>query len=465
MSDLADEVCSLRSVELLRICYAGKLDAVLKNGIWYVNCDHLLALVNAKDAIDTTLRGDPIFAFIITKCLSDSKDEKRFQALFQLPEVGVVYAIESANFPGMLKIGKTMKPMKVRLSCINCAIPSNPFCMVDKFKTFNCAVSERNAHNRFHAQHESKEIFRLTHDELRCYFTLQKQAFQKEALMRSLTVRVNRAKADAFDMWRESAAKTLAAKMFGDAVDGVRLEEVPSLLMKLPGTMRKPTRAKLCAHFEVLVTSLQQSSGTKRRYENVSVDEPDAKRANLAGSQESPQAIHVARNNEIIFDAFQKYMEIQERAQDPKARSTFSEMLMNNTQTLLATPAIDKPQPEPGYIYCLQSNRYPDEVKIGRAKKIKPRIYKINKEYRDQNEDIVLTYRYSVRTLDYKRDEKLAHDYFASVREPCKGELFRTTPEKVRDFFEREIRPRYHQECATDVDMDEGEEEDMDIEI
>ena len=185
------------------------------------------------------------------------------------------------------------------------------------------------------------------------------------------------------------------------------------------------------------------------------------KRVCIAQSQESPQAIHVARNNEIIFDAFQKYMEIQERAQDPKARSTFSEMLMNNTQTLLATPAIDKPQPEPGYIYCLQSSRYPDEVKIGRA----PRIYKINKEYRDQNEDIVLTYRYSVRTLDYKRDEKLAHDYFASVREPCKGELFRTTPEKVRDFFEREIRPRYHQECATDVDMDEGEEEDMDVEI
>ena len=158
------------------------------------------------------------------------------------------------------------------------------------------------------------------------------------------------------------------------------------------------------------------------------------KRVCIAQSQDSLRPAYMGRH-EFIGNLIAEYRDLNGGDIDTKARATLSEMLISNARDFLATPvvaALDKPQPEPGYIYCLQSNRYPDEVKIGRAKKIKPRIYKINKEYRDQNEDIVLTYRYSVRTLDYKRDEKLAHDYFASVREPCKGELFRTTPEKVR---------------------------------
>jgi tetratricopeptide (TPR) repeat protein len=163
--------------------------------------------------------------------------------------------------------------------------------------------------------------------------------------------------------------------------------------------------------------------------------------------------------------AFEQYLvALQIDPEDEVAREEWGGLFLNIARQAAVGLGIEKPQPEPGYIYCFQSSRHPDEVKIGRAKKIKPRIYKINKEYRDQNEDIVLTYRYSVRTLDYKRDEKLAHTYFAASR--VKGEIFRTSVESVRRFFNESILPGSRLEAGQELlefmDVEEGENMECD---
>jgi T5orf172 domain len=66
------------------------------------------------------------------------------------------------------------------------------------------------------------------------------------------------------------------------------------------------------------------------------------------------------------------------------------------------------------YVYCMQSQEHPDIVKIGRSQDVKARVVKINYERKDDP----LIYRYSVRSLDSVRDEKLAHAEFAAFRVP-----------------------------------------------
>lgn len=310
-------VQSLRSPELLHICEAGKLDAYLEDGQWYVDIEDLLALVNARDALDRTMGMNGFVCALFAGGLCGPSERQRFNALFRLPEVGMVYAIESANFPGVLKIGKTSTPMRVRLSSINCAIPVNPFYEVDKFKSFDIKTSEREAHAHFRAQHEVKELFRLTHDEMRAYFTLQKQGFKKEALRRALTVRANRAKADFFSAWRQEAADELATKLLRNELDtcmGARLEDVPSLIKKLPGTMRLPTRAKLAAHFEELVAASQQCVGKKRRRESTDTGH---------------ELVELEARRKLIRDVMNDYVQMEERVKSDVAREEFSKLFLS----------------------------------------------------------------------------------------------------------------------------------------
>ena len=115
------------------------------------------------------------------------------------------------------------------------------------------------------------------------------------------------------------------------------------------------------------------------------------------------------------------------------------------------------------------SSRHADEVKIGQTDNVRRRLAEVNRYYRERGIDLVFTYQYSVRTLDAEGDEKLAHAHFAAVRLPGRGELFRTTPESVRDFFDREIKPRYllengARDCEpVDMDVEEVDDADMDI--
>ena len=86
---------------------------------------------------------------------------------------------------------------------------------------------------------------------------------------------------------------------------------------------------------------------------------------------------------------------------------------------------------------------YPYEVKIGHTNNIKSRLSRLNREYHARGLDIVLTHAYSTPSHDGHRDERLAHEHFRAARVPGLGELFRTTPESVRDYFAQVVEPRY----------------------
>ena len=88
-------------------------------------------------------------------------------------------------------------------------------------------------------------------------------------------------------------------------------------------------------------------------------------------------------------------------------------------------------------------------MKIGYTGNVKERISKLNYQQMRDGLDDPMIYRYSVRTLYPERDEKQAHIEFAAFRLTKKEELFRTTPESVRDYFNKVLRPRYLIESGT----------------
>ena len=196
---------------------------------------------------------------------------------------------------------------------------------------------------------------------------------------------------------------------------------------------------------------------------------PPAKRFCITAPQDTMQAVYVSRN-EWIFDAYQKYMEIQERVTDPVAKAAFSGMLVSNTQALIATPpvlSIEKSRAKKGHVYCFQSTAQPELVKIGLTTgAVKQRLHQVNYQSKVEKTNGPFVYKYSVRSLDIERDEKLAHAHFAAVRLPGRGELFRTTPESVLDFFERVIKPGHGMESgeAADMEVEEMDCADMDVE-
>ena len=251
----------------------------------------------------------------------------------------------------------------------------------------------------------------------------------------------------------------------------VTFDHALELVMVLPGQVAKQFRVKACdilkrymAGDASLVKEIEANAASNapvNRLAKASIT-PVAKRACLAQPQDAMQAACNARK-EHIYDTYQKYMEIQERVVDPTAKAAFSEMLLSNTQALLATPLVpapDKPRQKDGYVYCFQSAGQPDVVKIGFTNNRKIRLGAVNRQRKREGINDPFVCRYSVRTLDAERDEKFAHAHFAAVRLPGVGELFRTTAESVRDFFERDIKPRYLKESgigdydASDVDMD-----------
>ena len=129
--------------------------------------------------------------------------------------------------------------------------------------------------------------------------------------------------------------------------------------------------------------------------------------------------------------------------------------------------AVEKSRAKKGHVYCFQSTAQPELVKIGLTTgAVKQRLHQVNYQSKVEKTNGPFVYRYSVRSLDIERDEKLAHAHFAAVRLPGRGELFRTTPESVLDFFERVIKPGHGMESgeAADMEVEEMDCADMDVE-
>ena len=179
------------------------------------------------------------------------------------------------------------------------------------------------------------------------------------------------------------------------------------------------------------------------------------------------------RRRNFICDSYERYQQCTGGDIATEVRQEYNKAMLEIFRC--ANPSssiIEKPRLKNGFVYCFQSNQHPDEVKIGCTTNVKLRLYQVNKQYKDRSIDIVLSYRYSVRTLDAEGDEKLAHAHFASVRLPGPGELFRTTPESVLDFFDTVIKPRYVKDAGdidggdvTDMDMDADDVDDMDMDV
>ena len=259
--------------------------------------------------------------------------------------------------------------------------------------------------------------------------------------------------------------KFLIKKLTGNGKWPVKLvtfEHALELVMVLPGTAAKAFRVQACdilkrffAGDQTLHAQIDQnatSTAPINVFARVAVApggaEPVAKRVCLAQSQDAHDARN-ERNYTHICNAYEKYMEIQNNVKDPVARASFSDGLVSNMQNFIAQPTGEKPQPAYKYVYCLQSKGQPDVVKIGYTGNVKERIQRINYIRKREGVDDPLLYCHSVRTLYPERDEKHAHMEFEAFRVEGGGELFRTTPESVRDYFNKVLKPRYLIESST----------------
>ena len=81
-------------------------------------------------------------------------------------------------------------------------------------------------------------------------------------------------------------------------------------------------------------------------------------------------------------------------------------------------------------------------IKIGKAKDLKQRLSSGNTFCAPAKHAVVA----AVPSFNPTRDEKAAHEYFATRR--CVGEFFRVTKQEVQCFFNTHIMPLYQQELS-----------------
>lgn len=252
-----------------------------------------------------------------------------------------------------------------------------------------------------------------------------------------------------------------------------------ALVMVLPGDIAKTARSQCCELIARFIAGDQTlhpeinanansteplpsiARASLKSHAAVDAQVANAKRACIAQPQDAVRAAYEMRRK-IIHDTLDDIATLETRIKDEGARRVLNNMILSNTQSFITipmTPVAEKSRPKHGHVYCIQSTRQPEVVKIGlTTTTVKQRIQQVNYQRKKEGINDPFVYKYSVRTLDAEGDEKLTHAHFASVRISGRGELFRTTPESVRDFFDNVIKPRYLLESGTDdydpVDMD-----------
>ena len=117
---------------------------------------------------------------------------------------------------------------------------------------------------------------------------------------------------------------------------------------------------------------------------------------------------------------------------------------VKKTCTMLLNSAIDKKKhtsiPRTKYIYATYSDAFEGQVKIGRAKNVKARISSGNTMCAPKPHKIIAV----APTLDYTRDEAMAHNYFAAYR--TAGEFFAISHSDAASFLSDQITTLYHLE-------------------
>jgi hypothetical protein len=100
----------------------------------------------------------------------------------------------------------------------------------------------------------------------------------------------------------------------------------------------------------------------------------------------------------------------------------------------------NKHMPETQYIYASKTTALPGMLKIGKTENIKARLLGLNVSIKPKPHVLVAI----VPTLNTKRDERLAHEHFASKR--IAGEFFEVDESEVKQYFKDVILERYQKE-------------------
>ena len=249
----------------------------------------------------------------------------------------------------------------------------------------------------------------------------------------------------------------------------ITLQGLVKLIAWLPGDLAKEKQNAICdlvtrflAGDQTLHAAIDENAASTAQLNvmaRASLPQPPSKRICVDLSD-------LEARRKLIRDAMNDIVEMEERVKSDSMRDELGVLFLSIARQAAVGLGADKSKTRKGHVYCFQSTGQPEFVKIGlTTAAIKQRLQRVNYQRKIEGINDPLLYKHSVRSLDVDRDERLAHEHFAAVRVSGRGELFRTSPESVRGFFDSVIKPRYLLESGSpdydpvDVDMDLDVEE------
>ena len=113
--------------------------------------------------------------------------EDKTQKPSEMPPTSYVYATKTPAFPGLIKIGKTVKVAN-RLSQLNTSCAPAPHVIVAVAPTFDNDRDEKAAHTFFAGSRQEGEFFKISDEEAKNYFTLHIMAKYQMELAQNIAV-------------------------------------------------------------------------------------------------------------------------------------------------------------------------------------------------------------------------------------------------------------------------------------
>lgn len=104
----------------------------------------------------------------------------QLDTLMQLQQIKYVYAVKSAAFPGLIKIGRTQN-MRERLSQLNVSCAPAPFVVVAVSPTLDYVRDEKMAHEFFSSQRRKGEFFSASESAVKDIFKTIQENFEVES--------------------------------------------------------------------------------------------------------------------------------------------------------------------------------------------------------------------------------------------------------------------------------------------
>ena len=134
----------------------------------------------------------------------------------------------------------------------------------------------------------------------------------------------------------------------------------------------------------------------------------------------------------------------------PQSYAKFTEKVLKRAETLIENEA--NMMPVVGYVYATQSTAFPGLIKIGRTVDVDARLISLNTSCAPVPHMVVAV----APTLDNIRDEKMAHQFFASKR--VQGEFFEISEAEVKAYFTKHIISIFHVDMAERLVLMQGSE-------